>query len=215
MTHRTLLLGFVFVAVFSAPAVAVVMFSVNAPHDLGNARYDARGLIQNFEETAELLHKMEACAVINFRKPPIRFLEDSFRFESQTRADIERSWGAPVKFVESEYARPISANDFDQQIDGLREDDLKPENDRVKFYAIKNLGCMQVIYNKDNVPLRPVFIYLKVDKGFVPLKSDADLRTRIRWELAKLRKLNDAIGVPDKETLKGYIERAKKSVEER
>ncbi len=110
------------------------------------------------------------------------------------KASKEFSFFDLSKRPPSDYAIPVfETSHF--AIGGLGYDG----KDESRFYAISDIGGILMLPFGHGEQLSAVFIYLKIDDKFVPIRSVADYRARMDWDRAKLNQLRSWVEKQAKE----------------
>lgn len=167
---------------------------VQIPHDDARARKEAQELPVSIE-SALLLKLIESLALADRSKEKTG-LEFPDCFQCLSKTDIEKRLGLPFEFVAERYARPCLGAEIVFPLGGPIGD-IKTFESRLKFYELKDVGGILVLYTTKGVAISPAIVYLRVDEEFVPLRKRQDVMGRLEWEVPRLRKLKKWLLVPE------------------
>jgi len=146
-----------------------------------------------------LLSIIEPLAIADrSRKSGLKFPNS---YEALSQKELQKRLGSPIEWNSRKYARPCAGQDIVFPL-GVRADEAGGLLERAKFYELKGVGGILVLYSTDNVAVSPAIVYLETNKGFVALKGRDDLSKRLDWEGTKLRQLRKWLAIPEDVVMK-------------
>lgn len=164
--QRLITIAFILLA-SSGIAFAEIITVLRAPGDTGHLDYPFR---DSLRPEWELL-KTEYHDLIRSRIYPLKY------------ADITIAFGSQLEKLPDDCALP-SFVPMTVIVSGSRPNNSNNQR-HAEFYAIGDLGCLEVIYGWDSQTPEYSAIYFRADAKFVPLSTTNYLPERLEWEKAK------------------------------
>ena len=168
-----------------APCFGEIIFFLDAPQDDAKARQGirTRSELQPLRDDYDnLIHTriwtLNSSEVATIFGPPVSTRGSSFGGDTNPPAQSGGSTRGPRP---DDMVLPLFAPSM-SMISGLHSPDPSMNHDHTDLQAIGSLGYLEFFYGNDGTHIQQAVLYLRADKGFVPLQSDSDFAKRLEWD---------------------------------